>query len=425
MITQGTCADVNMTPIINIDTCELAARTLGLKDTTANVSSKKNRPEGCYMLRSNTLWIAIHPMTLGRGWQQDRSPICVQSTPLFSPGEYEEQLNAAIPPAGNLHLYSVGSSNLVWMNWIDQLHYYLARLGYKMPLVPARTILSRNSPRSCTTCDDSAYFSQLRTTRLGMVGWNSWDFAYNNFSDCNTAGFRDVGDHKVKCSVGPGCIGGKFLIPAADIAHDAGASNITVLTTWFNDHKAFLTKWACFNGEKLNHAQTAEVTVPSLRRLVRAIHAENPDVWILVMGLYPPTLEYKVVESEVPWIRELNIKVKDAIEREPKTLFVDYDIPGGGLEMYDRMHYGHPNCRGAKVMVYATLQRLYEAKVLGRSLKFVNPNVNRVNPKCSSLEGAACSTSVMCWVDPSDGVCKPYSTGLKVPPRRPVETSPF
>jgi len=218
----------------------------------------------------------------------------------------------------------------------------------------------------------------------------------------------------VKCSVGPGCLGGNFLIRASDIARDAGASNITVITTWYNDHKAFLTKWACFDGEKLSQAQTEEVTTPSLRRLVQAIHAENPDVWILVMGLYPPTLRYRVVESEVPWIRELNIKVKEAIEREPKTLFVDYEMPGGGLEMYDRMHYGHPNCRGSKVMVHATLQRLYKAKVLGRSLKFVNQKVNHVNPNCSSLEGAACSTSVMCWVDPSDHVCKPYSTGLKI-----------
>jgi len=286
-----------------------------------------------------------------------------------------------------------------------------------MPLVPVQTILSRDSPRSCDVCDDTAYFAQLRTSRLGMVGWNSWDFAYDNFSGCDSAGFRKVGSHQVKCSVGPGCIGGESLIRATDIAQDAAASNITIVSTWYNDHKAFLTKWACFKGEKLNQEETAEVTIPSLIRLIRAIHAQNPNVWILVMGLYPPTLHYKVVESELPWTRRLNNRVKEAIEHEPKTLFVSYVMPDGGLEMYDRVHYGHPNCRGAKVMVFAALQRLYEARVLGRGLKLVDPKRNFVNPNCSNLEGAACTTSVMCWVDPFDGVCKTYSVGHK--PRLP------
>jgi len=231
--------------------------------------------------------------------------------------------------------------------------------------------------------------------------------------------------HKVKCSVGPGCIGGKFLLRAADIARDAGKSNVTVVSTWFNDHKAYLTKWACFDGEKLSHEKTAEVTIPSLMRLVKAIHAENPDVWILVIGIYPPTMQYKVVESDVPWIKVLNAKVKKAVEQEPKTLFVDYDMPGHGLEVYDRVHYGHPNCRGAKVMVSATLKRLYEAKVLGRNPRWHDSKESLVNPNCSSLEVSACTTSMMCWVDPFDGVCKTYHTGRKpLMLRAPVKPSP-
>jgi len=310
------------------------------------------------------------------------------------------------------------------MNWIDQLHFYLSRLGYRLPLIPTETILSRDVPRSCAICDDTAYFAQLRTARLGMVGWNSWDFSYNSFNDCSKDGSRNVSGHEVKCSVGPGCIGGKFLLRAADIARDAGKSNITVISTWFNDHKAYLTKWACFSGEKLNHEKTAEVTIPSLMRLIQAIHAKNPHVWILVIGIYPPTMQYKVVESDVPWIQRLNSKVKEAVEQEPKTLFVNYDLPGNGLELYDRVHYGHPNCRGAKVMVFATLQRLYEAKVLGRNLRWQDSKENLVNPNCSSLEDAACTTSIMCWVDPSDGVCKTYGTGRKpLMLRAPVKAS--
>merc|ERR1719297_540129 len=185
MITTGTCADVNMNSIIDIDTCELAARALGLQDTTANITLHRDRPEGCYLLTGNRLWLSIGSM----------------NARLFSPGEYKEQNGTAIPPNGNLHLYSVGSSNLVWMNWIDQLHFYLSRLGYRLPLIPTQTILSRDVPRSCPICDDTAYFAQLRTARLGMVGWNSWDFSYNSFNDCSKGkdSSRNVSGHQVKC----------------------------------------------------------------------------------------------------------------------------------------------------------------------------------------------------------------------------------
>jgi len=411
LIKEGSCADAGLQPILTRATCETAAQLLGLSDTTARLTNNFDRPEGCYVFEMNMLWMGVNPKSAGRGCQPFRNPICMRSAPAFEPDSYVEQHGAGIEVGGDIKLYAVGSSNLVWMNWIDQLHLYLQRLGYRLPLVPTKAILSRSTPRSVPTCDDSAYFAKLRTARLGMVGWNSWDFAYDDFFDCDKHSFRKIGGHNVKCSVGPGCKGGKFLINASNIAEDAAKSHVTLISTWYNDHKAFLTKYACFDGEKLDYENTSEVTIPTIIRMVKEIHSKNPKVWILVMGLYPPTLNYKVVDEEVVWIQQLNDKVREAVEKQPRTYFVDFEMPGHGLEMYDRVHYGHPNCRGAKVMVYATLKRLFETKVLARSIRIVNPKENLANEDCEHLEGAACGTSALCWVDPAFGKCRPYSAG--------------
>lgn len=412
VIEKGTCEEAGMTPIVTKVTCEYAAVLLRMVDTKVRPTNILERPEGCYMFEMDMLWMGINPKSAGRGWQKYRTPICMRKAPLFTDAMYVEQDEAAIAPGGEVKIYGVGSSNMVWMSWIDQMHLYLQRLGYKQPLVEPKAILSRITPRSVPICDDTAYYAKSTTGRLGMVGWNSWDFAYNDWDDCDKKEFRNISGHRVKCGVGPGCKGGEFLISAASIAEDAAKSNVTIVSTWYNDHKAFLTHYDCFDGEKLMYEKTAEVTVPSIIRTIREIHKKNPYVVVLVMGLYPPTLDYKVVEAEVPWIRRLNQKVKVATEKEPNTYFVDYDLPGGDLEMYDRVHYGHPNCRGAKVMVYAALQKLYDAKLLKRGIKSVNPKVNIANPNCHLLtDEATCGTSALCWVDPADGKCKKYSVG--------------
>jgi len=400
-----------MNPITTKATCEQAAKLLGLVDTSVTPTNNVERPEGCYMFEMNMLWMGINPKSKGRGWQPYRDPICMKPAPPLGPDLYVQQEGAGIPVGGDVKVYGVGSSNLVWMNWIDMLHYYLVRLGYKMPLVPAKAILSRFTPRSVPVCDDSAYFSHFETARLGMVGWNSWDFAYDDWKACDTRSFRNISGHSVKCGVGPGCKGGKFLISASSIAQDAAQSNVTVVSTWYNDHKAFLTHYDCFDGERLMYEKTAEVTIPSIMRTIKEIHARNPYVAILVMAIYPPTLNYKVVEEELPWIKRLNDMVKEAVEKDQRTYFVEYDIPGGDIQMYDSVHYGHPNCRGAKLMVYAAIRRLFEAKVLARGLAVVDPKKNTANPDCDKLRGAACATSALCWVDPVNNTCQLYSTG--------------
>merc|ERR1712217_316445 len=311
------------------------------------------------------------------------------------------------------------------MSWIDQLHMYLKRLGYKVPLVPTQTIISMDTSRSVPTCDDSAYYSHLKTARLGMVGWNSWDFSFSNWDDCDPEDFHMIGGHRVKCEIGPGCIGGRPPVTATNIATDAAKSNVALISTWYNDHKAFRQFFKCFDGEELVKENTTQVSIPTLIALTREIHRINPNTWVLIMGSYPSTENFRVVDADLNWTRRMNMMVKEELEKEPRTLFVDYELPGGGLEMYDRLHWGHPNCRGAKHMVQAVLRRLYSGGVLARSIKLVDPEHNVANPFCLNLEGAACSTSTLCWLDPADQQCKAYSVGHTRFHRVPTSTITF
>mmetsp|Transcript_114970 Transcript_114970/g.245507 ORF Transcript_114970/g.245507 Transcript_114970/m.245507 type:complete len:550 (+) Transcript_114970:51-1700(+) len=325
----------------------------------------------------------------------------------LQPGEYVDQPHAEIPVGGTVKLYAVGSSNILWMTWIDQLHLNLKRLGYKLPAVPAKTE-ARFYPSEPQTCDDTKYFNDLRTARMGKIGWHSWDFAYDGWDDCGHDGYRNITGEKVKCAHGPGCAFGRDVVRLSDIAEDASQSDVTLVTTWFNDDQPDAIR--CFNGTSLPREKILEMSIDGLRRLVRAIHAKNPNVWILILAKY--SVFHHVVDQ---WFTTLNANVKASLEKEPKTLFIDYNTPPPGgwpyFSLWQTAHPNHPNCRGSKLMAHAIMERLYEAKVLARSVSLVNPEVNKANRNCTSLEGAACRTSAFCWVEPKERQCKTYSAG--------------
>merc|ERR1719373_947964 len=107
------------------------------------------------------------------------------------------------------------------MTWLDQLHLDLSRLGYVLPVVDAKVEGHRDHPEKTQTCPDSRYFDSLQTARIGKVGWHSWDFAYEDWSDCDESGYRMVSFHRIKCQHGPGCKFGKEVLPLSDIARDA------------------------------------------------------------------------------------------------------------------------------------------------------------------------------------------------------------
>mmetsp|Transcript_16821 Transcript_16821/g.46348 ORF Transcript_16821/g.46348 Transcript_16821/m.46348 type:complete len:493 (-) Transcript_16821:22-1500(-) len=332
---------------------------------------------------------------------------------LLGPDEYVEQDGAQIQAGGNVRVYVVGSSNVLWMTWIDQLHLYLVRLGYKVPAVPAKTTNVTHYPSEPQTCDDTQYFTSLKTSRLGKIGWHSWDFAYEDWSDCENDddknyGWRYVANHKVKCEHGPGCAFGRQIVPMSRIAEDASWSTITLVTTWFNDDQPDAKK--CFYGKEIPRKDIANMSITGLLKTTRAIHERNPDVWILILAKYTNLRRFTL-----PWIDDLHKLIKAAVEKEPRTLFIEYEKPYPGhwraWELWQQAHPNHPNCRGSKLMAHSILERLYKEKILARSIKLVDKQENVNARNCHELSGAVCHTSVLCWKDPVDQVCKPYSGG--------------
>merc|ERR1712157_104439 len=97
------------------------------------------------------------------------------------------------------------------------------------------------------------------------------------------------------------------------------------------------------------------------------------------------------------------------------TLFIEYDQPHPGnwkaWELWQKAHPNHPNCRGSKLMAHSILERLYKEKILARTIKLVDKAKNVAARNCEDLAGAVCHTSVLCWEDPDDKKCKPYSGG--------------
>lgn len=327
--------------------------------------------------------------------------------PHYLPEEYQEQSNASLQVGDDVWLYAIGSSSLLWMTWIDQFHLTLQRLGYKLPALPT-LVPSRWYPRSVPSCDDTKYFEHLKTTRFGRIGWSSWDFAFDGWEGC-VDGFRTIEGHKVKCQHGAGCAFSTTPLNASLIAEDASRSNITLLATWFNDDQHWSTHFRCFNGTKTGTRDVSPVTVACLLRMIRAIHERSPNTWVVVMGKYPQTYHH----ITYPFLEGYNRRVKEAVEKEPRTIFVDFYMPNADEgDFFQVAHSGHPNCRGSKLMAHAALDRLYREGALRRGLKLLGSSKEHIlNDQCADLGTSACHTSALCWLDPEDRKCKAYNAG--------------
>lgn len=348
---------------------------------------------------------------IGRDYQLcKKKPLHVvgpSSAPLYTPDEYVEQAQAEIGVGSDILIYAVGSSSLLWMTWVDQLHLLLRRLGYRLPVVKAEAG-GRLYPTKVPTCDDTQYFESLQTWRFGRVGWSSWDFAFEGWEGC-TEGFRSIEGHRVRCQHGAGCAFSQDPVKASWLAKDASKSNITLIATWFNDDQQWSSNYKCFNGTRHSTQDVAPLTIACLLKTVRSIHAKNPRTWVLIMGKYPQTfhhITYKFIET-------YNDKIKEAVEKEPRTLFISYYVPSAHEgEFFQVAHAGHPNCRGSKIMAYAVAERLYRERIIARGLRHVGFSKQSIlNSSCGELEVAACHSSGFCWVDPADRQCKAYGPG--------------
>lgn len=78
-IKEGTCKDINMFPIHDAHTCELAAAAMKLPDQQMEPIMLVPLPEGCHMFRgtrSTGLYLATNPLNEGNGAQHFHQPIC-------------------------------------------------------------------------------------------------------------------------------------------------------------------------------------------------------------------------------------------------------------------------------------------------------------------------------------------------------------
>merc|ERR1712232_220704 len=166
----------------------------------------------------------------------------------------------------------------------------------------------------------------------------------------NEDGFRDISGHRVKCQHGPGCRYAREPLNVSSLAKDASKSNVTLIATWFNDYEQYWGHFKCFDRVKLEQLEIAPISISNLQKLVKAIHKVNPNVWVLIMAKYPQTYHH----ISEPWLLKVNALVKEALEKEPRTLFVDYYMPNDDEgTFYQTAHSGHPNCRGSKLMAHA------------------------------------------------------------------------
>lgn len=330
--------------------------------------------------------------------------------PLLLADEYVEQAEAEIPVGGNISVYALGSSSLLWMTWLDQLHLMLRRLGYSLPMVPPLAQGGQLYPTEVIGCDDTRYFEHLQTTRYGRIGWSSWDFSHEGWAGCQN-GFRMIEGHKIKCQHGAGCAFSHEPVYASNIAEDAARSNITLIATWFNDDQQWSSHYKCFNGQKHSQHQLGTVTINCLLKTVRSIHAKNPHTWVVIMGKYPQTFHHITYK----YLSLLNSRIRSQVEKEPRTLFVDYYMPNQDEgNFFQTAHSGHPNCRGSRIMAHAVLKRLYEERIISRGLRIISLDKKRLlNGNCSSMNAGECHSSGLCWVDPMDGKCKTYGPGSK------------
>jgi len=336
---------------------------------------------------------------------------------IIGPQEYVEQPGAQIPSCGELRLYVVGSSNVLWMTWVDQLHLYLASLGYYLPIVNTTTPAALH-PWIVQTCDDTRYFKDLQTARIGRIGWHSWDFAFSSLDGCDANRFRTIGSHRVSCLAGGGkhpCMQSPPNMGLIDLAEDASRSDITIVSTWFNDKNVNANAMKnCVNFETMSYSRIIrEITVPCLLRTVDAIHARNPRVWILILAKYPVQAGAGVDKQSLGWIGDLNAAVQAVFEDKPRVLFVNYSLPPDVMTYQQGRNWGHPNCRGSRIMAHAVIQRLFEAKVIQRGLCPAPHEGQDTLQSCDRRSLAACHGSALCWVDPQAGLCKFYGPGSK------------
>jgi hypothetical protein len=330
-----------------------------------------------------------------------------------------EQDGARVPVGGDLRFYAVGSSNGAWQTWPDQLHALLRRLGYAVDLPPLDIPGAISRPSKSPVCEDAGTYADLQTPRLGMVGWESWGFAYDSKDDCDAEGFREIAGYNVSCTNAWACnpkwTGRVPLVPISQLATGVRNAHFVLLANWINDGKvaqSASTRESCYRGADISPMNSTDITLVNLKRVIRAIHAENPDVVVLVLARYPDTRQIVYAnERTLPQVIAMNEAVKRKVQDEPNTFFVDLDFPLG-VNIFQTLSLVHPNCRGDKLMARTVVQALFKHKVLSRGLEISEEASCLASSDCASLSLGCCQRSALCYI-PENGTCTTYGPGLQ------------
>ena len=301
-----------------------------------------------------------------------------------SPPRSWDLLERAAAP--RLRLLAVGTSNILWSTWVDQLAKELTTLGYHLD-----SGSDASTSEVSARCDDALV---VPTPRLGRPGWYSWGFA---FDDC-----RDVvslAGVEVKCGDGWRCRRDEpsTRLGPARIAQLARGADVLLLSMWQND---VWSRNACYNSSL--HYEV--LTVRAIEKVVVEVSKENPQLIFLVMARYPYANGQRVSVSS----QRENAYVRLGLLHLPRVFFVDYDFPRD-VDFYFEDISGHPNCRGGRLMALAALKVLSQAGVIPLAVPPGAPDAPLyIHSKCSKLSLELCRWSPMCFVD---GDCRPYSLG--------------
>lgn len=329
----------------------------------------------------------------------------------------QEQPDALIPVGGEVTFYTVGSSNAAWQTWPDHLHAELLRLGYQVVAAPLDVPGATSRPSVAPVCADQSSYADLQTHRLGMIGWASWGFAYDDASDCDAAGFRHIAGFPVSCTNAWACnpqwTGSVPLVPKTALARAVRGAQFVILANWVNDGKEALTakcRDACYKGADIDFLRTAAITEETLKATIRAIHAESPSVVVLVLARYPDMTDTIFVnEHTLAKVTAINAAIRQRLQDEPNTHFVDFSFPLKE-DMYQTLSKVHPNCRGDKVITTSILEALYTKGVIARGLVLGETSACLGSKECAQLDVPCCQRSALCRWDAAAG-CVPYGPG--------------
>jgi len=204
------------------------------------------------------------------------------------------------------------------------------------------------------------------------------------------------------------------VVRPAAVAEDAKHADVVMLSNWVNDFTQQYAGYNCFNATALDSATIVGITVQTLRRLIRAVHKANPSALVLVLALRPDAVGPRVAPETLADIAAINGKVRDGVEEEPNTAFVDFRIPEG-IDMFQTANPGHLNCRGDRIMATSVLRALYDRHVLARSLALPQAGEAEtclLEADCGSITSKTCCQAAASCRVASDGQCTPYGPGV-------------